>query len=902
MRRFGPAVVAVCFVVSAPRGLADEVSHFRASSFSLSAQHEACAGNFSGDDAMVVAWTSKRQQGGLAGIYAQRFDRDGVAVGGETQVNLWTGSQKAAPTVAGRPDGALIAWASFAQDGDAGAIIARVFDRSFNGGDEFLVNESTRGDQHDPVASTDGSGSTLVAWVSEDGADVASIRGRVLGNDSTWGPEFAIARGTNGLRAPSVAPRRDGGWVVAWTEDESVRTIAIDGRGAPTRSAEVIAADAYEAALAGGDGGFVVAYASPDHASHAVVAQRLDGDGCPIGHSHAVGHGNGAEVVASPDGSSVVLWNETLTDADGAPVQRIAARRLDARGAPNDTERVLTASLPHEQSLRAATGVRRGVALGDRIAFAWHGDAGAGDKSAANVTMIAPDAITLSGRSQGVDAKVASAALAPEGGASPHVPPTFDPRGAEKAERTFTVSDLGLGFDAIVDTGWTPPDVSLAVGPSHLVSIVNGRISFFTKAGAQTFTQQIEGGSGFWGSVGATNFVFDPEVIFDPLSGRFFAMASEGNAPGAKSYALIAVSDDGDPNGTWFKYRIETTALAGAIFDSPNIGVDSSAVYVTGDGSNGNYQIYIWDKASMLVGAPPAISKSLNYVTSVQSAGLAPVWYPDQSTVVLVEHKEAASNTQVRLIAIKNPLTAPATQTLDLTVAAYGPPEDPPQKGTSLKINTFDARFWSADYRNGSLWATHHVGLSRVLVRWYEIKLNGWPTSGNLPVVAQQGTIDPGTPMRTYYTAIGVDANNNAVLTFARSSPNDYISMCVAQRKATDAPGTFGPVQVVKTNTGAYTEADRWGDYAAARADNSVQGGFWASHEYAVNANTWRAWAQQVTFPPPSPDLNGDGAVDARDLAVLLGAWGTAGPVGDLNIDGVVNDADMAILLEAWSG
>lgn len=51
-------------------------------------------------------------------------------------------------------------------------------------------------------------------------------------------------------------------------------------------------------------------------------------------------------------------------------------------------------------------------------------------------------------------------------------------------------------------------------------------------------------------------------------------------------------------------------------------------------------------------------------------------------------------------------------------------------------------------------------------------------------------------------------------------------------------------------------------------------------------------------------DLNGDGSVNAADLAILLGAWGltevgTAG--GDLNGDGLVGSADLAILLGAWT-
>jgi len=57
----------------------------------------------------------------------------------------------------------------------------------------------------------------------------------------------------------------------------------------------------------------------------------------------------------------------------------------------------------------------------------------------------------------------------------------------------------------------------------------------------------------------------------------------------------------------------------------------------------------------------------------------------------------------------------------------------------------------------------------------------------------------------------------------------------------------------------------------------------------------------------PSPDTqdcladhNDDGVVDASDLSVLLGAWGTTGDTGDLNQDGIVNGADLAALLGAW--
>lgn len=53
-------------------------------------------------------------------------------------------------------------------------------------------------------------------------------------------------------------------------------------------------------------------------------------------------------------------------------------------------------------------------------------------------------------------------------------------------------------------------------------------------------------------------------------------------------------------------------------------------------------------------------------------------------------------------------------------------------------------------------------------------------------------------------------------------------------------------------------------------------------------------------------DLNGDGEVEAADLAILLGSWGDPGCGGelpcpaDLNCDGAVEAADLAILLGSW--
>ena len=58
-----------------------------------------------------------------------------------------------------------------------------------------------------------------------------------------------------------------------------------------------------------------------------------------------------------------------------------------------------------------------------------------------------------------------------------------------------------------------------------------------------------------------------------------------------------------------------------------------------------------------------------------------------------------------------------------------------------------------------------------------------------------------------------------------------------------------------------------------------------------------------ITYQPPgcAGDLDGDGVIQAGDLAVLLGAWGGTG-AADLDGDGSVGAPDIALLLGAWGG
>ncbi|MGV6815135.1 MAG: hypothetical protein ACWA5W_09025, partial [Phycisphaerales bacterium] len=228
----------------------------------------------------------------------------------------------------------------------------------------------------------------------------------------------------------------------------------------------------------------------------------------------------------------------------------------------------------------------------------------------------------------------------------------------------------GAGFEAISQTGWSPPDPTLAAGPNHFVETVNTTIAFFTKDGTQTFSTRLgsDGNPGFFETVGASSsFVFDPKCFYDQKTGRFVVVALE-QVGETESWIDIAVSDDSDPNGIWYKYRTFSVIQVGANnfwVDYPGFGFDDNAYYVTGnlfylngpDGGGFGGQLFrIFDKTPMLVGDPVTITDfAPNNGGSLQVAqmfGPAPQCY-------FVSRRDSST---LRVWTINDPLGTPSVE------------------------------------------------------------------------------------------------------------------------------------------------------------------------------------------------------------------------------------------------
>jgi hypothetical protein len=802
----------------------------------------------------VLVWQSRRQQAGNYGIYARRFDTYGRALTPEVEINEFTDGPQTRPTVDFDAAGRLwFAWESLGQDGAGGAVVARRFDGLLETSTpELVVHEVTAGDQNEPTLACAADGTALVAWTTP-GAEAGTrrVHARRLGADGApLGASFEVG-GIARAMLPALTAHADGSWTVAWSDHGQdglprsirARDVAADGRPGAGDVAlyAVEGRQPVEPVLCADGDGLWAAWQvadGEDYLPHVQRFVRADGAWRAVGEAVVVrdalpGYTSGLDLAPLADGRVLVAW----TRFEGSRDAQLRGALISPDGALGPVF-ALTEALAGPQRLAVGGGGRRMVALADgRAAVAWNGDAGQGDGNAAHLTLVGPAVDAPAPEVLTVARFEALAEGGEDEGAKPHEPPVGS-GGAVRREdfdSSKSLSGPDFGFLGIVQTPLTPPDPHAAAGPAHVVQIVNGMIAWFLRDGTFQFQQPIDGGTGFWIPVGGNGFIFDPEVIFDPDSRRFMAMANERN--GAQGFFLLAVSDDDNPNGTWHKYRFNVTAAAtDGDIDSPNLGVDATAIYMTADFFGPDkYLTFIVQKAPTLVGGVPITRSKLHIGT--QSWGI-PVMDGAAPAFYMAETFETFSSSTIRLHAFTDPLGTPIETTFDLAVPLYEQPENPPQAGTTVRPETFEARVWSCFFRNGNFYVTHHQGSARVLQRWYEIDMANWPISGT-PTLVQTGDVDPGPGLRSFFGSIGADSLGNIGLAYARSGSSEFISMARGYHEVGSPAGSITPSVIMKASTAPDTTG-RWGDYSATVADPDFDRVFWATHEFRQAA--WATW------------------------------------------------------------
>ena len=132
------------------------------------------------DGDFVVTWSSNGQDGSDLGVYAQRFDASGTPRGFEFRVNQFTTGQQAFSKVAMDAAGDfVIVWSSDGQDGSDTGVYARRYDADgISRGNEFRVNQATTAGQRNPAVAMSPTGDFVVCWASYHSAIPANIYAR----------------------------------------------------------------------------------------------------------------------------------------------------------------------------------------------------------------------------------------------------------------------------------------------------------------------------------------------------------------------------------------------------------------------------------------------------------------------------------------------------------------------------------------------------------------------------------------------------------------------------------------------------------------------------------------------------------------------------------------------------
>jgi Ca2+-binding RTX toxin-like protein len=293
------------------------------------------------DGDFVITWQSYLQDGSVFGVYAQRYNRTGVAQGGEFRANTFTSGTQSNPTVSLDADGDfVVVWDGFRGDyvGENAylGIYARRFDRAGTPqGGEFRVStdNDTQQIREFPVVALDADGDFVVAWkdvyccASALSADIVVQRFNSAGVPQSGNFVVNGSVSASQVVAPDVAIDTDGDFVVTWQtnpyfyNDPKVFARRYNNLGIPQGDAFQVAASAtnnesFPSVALDADGDFVVAFRS-EGSLYNIFAQRYNNEGVPQGSEFQVNttglsrfsqDGNPA-VALDADGDFVVTWD-----------------------------------------------------------------------------------------------------------------------------------------------------------------------------------------------------------------------------------------------------------------------------------------------------------------------------------------------------------------------------------------------------------------------------------------------------------------------------------------------------------------------------------------------------------------------------------------------------------------
>ncbi len=411
-----------------------------------------------------------------------------------------------------------------------------------------------------------------------------------------------------------------------------------------------------------------------------------------------------------------------------------------------------------------------------------------------------------------------------------------------------TIGANFVGSDVTL-AGFVPPDSDGAIGPGGFVEFINGVYRVYSRNGdvLQQYSQ-----TEFWSNAGIAPDAqpYDPRVLYDPGSGRWFAAASTPTS------FVLAVSDSADPTQGWRALSIRALPDgSGKFLDFTALGLNQQGVYL--EASNDWYIVAI-PKSDLLGDViTSADAKLFTSFADPVASGLPgftaqPVVAPDLAGS---EPFISAANWATGEIRISSVDWTDSTPTLNAApgrsvyVAPMNFPRQAPQLGSDIPIGTVDPRFTdSAVLQNGDLFAVQTVlgDSGRDVLRWYEIA-----DPLGTPQLAASGEISP-PGLDAYFGSIAVNPTGQVVIGFSASSPTQYVGSYAVAGQVTEDGIEFGDPILLAAGSAPHTSG-RWGDFSATTFDPANPSQFWTIQELPKADNIWQEQITELTFPPTAP-------------------------------------------------
>jgi hypothetical protein len=436
----------------------------------------------------------------------------------------------------------------------------------------------------------------------------------------------------------------------------------------------------------------------------------------------------------------------------------------------------------------------------------------------------------------------------------------------------FTARTLFDGARLNSNAGYAPPDNAGGVGPTAVAQLINGAYAVYDKTNGSLL--QEKSGRQFWLDAGVdpgTAIVnlgaFNQRILFDPVSGRWFAAALTGES--IDNSVLVARSDTADPTGSWQAFKfLGNVGGTGRFVDFTRLGIDANGVYIstnnfTENSPNAglvNVSIFSIPKAD-LVAAMPSIA-NMTRMDGVNKLPflIGPTPQPVVNFNPTSEHAAILApglgNTPSNLLRTTlfntgGPGATLSGATTSVPVSQFGPPPPAGQPDGTQLIGLLGSRIKANVYQVGNvLYAVHDVNVNgKAGIKWYKI-------NESTNQLIQEGILSD--PNFDYYQAsIAANANGDVVIGFNRSGlgADGQISIFAAHGTTIGDVTTFGTpfaLRVSAVDDYHYVNT-RWGDYTTTVVDPSNPNVFWTFQAYALdqpapapNQDQW-SWATNIT-------------------------------------------------------